>query len=138
MGGLMKHHGARGTMTVEAAIVLPLLILLTLALIEYGWMFLKIQQLTHAARTGARLAVTADATTAQVQTAITNLLTTAGLDSSGYTVSINPNDVSAVEVGEQITVGVTVPYANINLTDAPLIAVPTLVGGSVTMAKEGP
>ena len=43
-----------GLATIEMAMVLPLLMLLTLGVIEYGWMFLKSQQITNAARQGAR------------------------------------------------------------------------------------
>ena len=42
---------------VEAAIVFPILLMLTLGAIEYGWLFLNAQQVTNAARQGARIAI---------------------------------------------------------------------------------
>lgn len=125
-------------MTVEAALVLPLLILITFGLIEYGWLFLKAQQINNAARHGARLAVTPDATTAQVQEAIDALMAEAGLGDSGYTKTISPANVSDAAPQSQVSVTVSVPYQNIEIAGVPLIPVPSSLVGSVTMAKEGP
>lgn len=133
-----RHRRQRGTSLVEMAIVLPLLLLVLFGMIEYGWIFLKSQQLTNAARHGARIAVTPDATTAQVQTAIDSLMADADLDGSGYSITITPGDVSTPAVGEPIEVSISVPYANIGITNAPLILVPNTIGGRITMAKEGP
>lgn len=127
-----------GLATVEAALVFPLLILLTLGVIEYGWLFLKSQQVTNAARNGARLAITPDATTQEVMNAIDSLMAAADMGSSGYTVSIVPGDVSAPAVGEAIYVQVTVPCANISIINTPLLPTPVSLQTSVAMAKEGP
>ena len=42
----------RGATLVEMAVVFPLLLMVTLGAIKYGWLFLKAQQMTNAARTG--------------------------------------------------------------------------------------
>ena len=55
-----------GAALVEMAIVIPVLLLLTLGLIEYGWVFYKVSQLNQAARHGVRTAVRPDATTDNV------------------------------------------------------------------------
>lgn len=138
MAAIARDRPRRGLVAVEAAIVLPLLLLLTFALIEYGWLFMKTQQMTNAARRGARLAVRADSTTSEVQAAIAAIMTTAGLEGSGYVVTISPADVGALESGEPLTVQITVPYANVTLTGLPFVPVPANLKGSVTMAKEGP
>lgn len=125
-----------GTTMVEAALVFPLLLLLTLGAIEYGWLFLKAQQTTHAAREGARIAIRAGLTDPDVvNNAIDYLMTAAGI--SGYTTTISELDVAA---GEHVTVQITVPCGeNIVLIDAPLLLpVPENLGAAVTMAKEGP
>ena len=135
----MRTMKARtGLATVEAAIVFPLLVLLTMGLIEYGWMFLKAQQTTHAARRGARVAVRADGTNEEVQAAISSLMESAGMGSSGYVVSITPGDVSAIPATETVTVQVSVPYTNVTLAGTPIVPVPSTLNASVTMAKEGP
>ena len=40
-----KNKSRRGTMVVEAALILPLLLILTFGGIKYGWLFIKWQQL---------------------------------------------------------------------------------------------
>ena len=126
----------RGIALIEMAIVLPVLILMTLGLIEYGWMFLQAQQITNAARQGARVGATIDAGAADVVTAISNAMTNAGLSSSGYQVTVTPSDVSGLGVGESFTVNVSVTYANIGL-DMPLVPTPVTLQSTVSMMKEG-
>jgi Flp pilus assembly protein TadG len=133
-----KRTCCRGLATVEAALVFPLLILLTLGVIEYGWLFLKVQQLTNAARNGARIGIRPDATSQDVIDVIDTLMASAGMDSSGYTITISPSDVSAQMVGEAVNVEITVPCLNIVIIGAPLLPTPTNLQASVTMAKEGP
>ena len=77
----------RGTATIEAAIMLPLLLLLTLGVIEYGWMFLKAQQTTNAARHAARIAIRPDSSNTDVINVIDQIMTSAEMGSSGYSVT---------------------------------------------------
>ena len=132
-----SHCNRRGIVLVETALVFPLLILLTLGLLEYGWMFLKSQQLTNAARHGARIGITADATNADVNAAIQALMDTAGMGGSGYTVTFTPGDAAAMDAGETLTITVSVSYANVDL-GLPLVPVPTNLKALVSMAKENP
>lgn len=131
-----KHDQRRGVALIEAALVFPILLLLTFGLIEYGWLFLRMESISNAARRGARVAVTPDATSSDVSSAIAVMMTDGGLGDSGYTVTLSSLDV---EPGEIVTVHIVVPnYENISLTDAPLIPVPDQIERHVTMAKEGP
>jgi Flp pilus assembly protein TadG len=111
------------------ALLLPLLLLILMGILEYGWMFWKNQEINNAARHGARTAVIEGATTGDVTTAIDTLMDRAGLASSGYTIEIEPADVFIAEPGSLITVTVTVPYANITLTGVPMLPVPDDLGG---------
>ena len=77
------------------------------------------------------------ATNAQVTSAIGALMTSAGMGGSGYTVTLTPTDVSTVLPGNTITVKITVPYTNIDLTGAPLVPTPTSLIEETTMVKEG-
>jgi len=126
-----------GTVLVEAALVFPLLLLLTLGAIEYGWLFLKSQQITNAARQGARVAVRDGATTQDVLTTIDNLMAAADMAKSGYQVVIAPS--VSVSPGFPVNVRVTVPCANVVLINAPaLLPTPTTLRAAVSMVKEGP
>lgn len=131
---LRRHEG--GLAVLEAALIFPLLLLLTFALIEYSWVFLNSQQLGGAARHGVRVGVLETATSAQVQAAVDALLDQANLADSGYTLVVSPTDVSSLLPGETLTVTITVPYANIALTGFPL-PLPANLVGQASMAKEG-
>ncbi len=131
-----KQTRYRGLAVVEVALVLPLLLLLTFGAIKYGWLFLKAQQITNAARLGARLAILPNATTDDVLNAIKSLMESAGMDESGYAVTITPG--IDLELGEVLNVKITVPIANIDIMDMPLFPQGGSLGASVTMAKEGP
>ncbi len=137
---MIKRHRKcdqrRGVVLIEAALVFPILLLLTFGLIEYGWLFLRMESLSNAARRGARMAVTPDATNSDVVSAIGNMMTYSGLEDSGYTVTVSSLDV---DPGETVTVRIVVPnYQNIMLIQSPMIPVPDQIERGVTMAKEGP
>ena len=134
-----KGKRSRGAAAVEAALVLPMLLLVTFGALKYGWLFLRAQQITNAARYGARVAVRADASTDDVTTSIANLMTAAGMGDSGYNVTITQEGVAwdELQAGNAITVTVTVPGANIDIMNVPLFPDVGDVGASVTMAKEG-
>jgi len=126
-----------GIVLVEMALLLPLLLLVTLGAIEYGWMFLKSQQLANAAREGARIGATPDATNAEVMASVNSVMTAANMDTSGYAVNISPA-AGGLPSGNNLSVTVTVAYANIDLMGVPLIPVPANLSASTSMNKEGP
>lgn len=127
----------RGLVLVEAALVFPLLLLLTVGLLEYGWMFLQYQRITNAARHGARLGVLPDATNAEVEAAIAALMDAGGMAGSGYTVTFSPADIAFPQPGETLRVTINVLYENIDL-GMPLVPLPTNLEASATFSKEGP
>jgi Flp pilus assembly protein TadG len=127
----------RGIALIELAIVLPLLMLITFGVMEYGWMFTTTAEVTNAARHGARLGVRPDADSAQVTADIDTFMDAAGLGDSGYEVTLTPAEVADLLPGETFTVLITVPYENVELTGFPL-PTPESLKAQVTMAKEGP
>lgn len=127
----------RGTVLIEMAIALTLLLILTFGLIEYGWLFQKAQHTSNAARQGARIGATADATSADVVAAVDAAMTAGGVSSADYTVTLVPNDPGALEPGQFLEVQVALNYDNVSL-GFPLVPVPSTVTQATTMAKEGP
>ena len=134
---MVRQSARRGNLLVETAIVLPLLLVLTLGLLEYGWLFLKAQQITNASRQGARVGARADATVAEIAAAVEGAMAAGGMAASGFALVITPVDPSALNAGETLTVEISVPYANIGL-GVPLVPTPTALDATVTMAREGP
>ena len=135
-----RFSGGRrgGTMTVEAALLFPLVLTLTFGLIEYGWMFLKQQQITNTARQAARVAATVDATTSQVTSQITSMMSGYGLGSSSYSTTITPANVASATRGQQVSVAISITYSNIEITGFTLLPLPSTISANVSMEKEGP
>lgn len=135
---LKNAHRRRGLALTEMALLLVLLLMLVFGVMEYGWMFLKLHEVTNSSRRGARLAVLPDATNQEVQDAITSLMTAAGMGSSGYQVNISAADITLLNRGDPLTISVSVPYTNVGLLGMPWFPEPTNLVASVSMAKEGP
>jgi Flp pilus assembly protein TadG len=131
----------RGLATVEMALLTPILLVLTFAVIEYGWMFFKQQQITNATRAGARLAATPSATVGQVQARVDALLGPSGANITGYTTTVA--DINTVP-GRTLSVTVSVPYSNITITHMtnPAMVIylpaPATLSAKMVMGKEGP
>lgn len=134
-----KYRKSRGVVTIEAALVFPILLLLTFGMIEYGWLFLRMETMTNASRRGARVAAMPDATSGEVNAVIDDIMDASGINVTNYQVTISPSDISSLNPGDPITVNVTVPdYDSISLTGSPLLPVPQQIQAEMTIAKEGP
>jgi Flp pilus assembly protein TadG len=88
MASLKKrlHDCESGTVLIEAAISLPLLLLVVLGIADFGRLFQQYEVLTNAAREGARVAVLPDYMDADAIARVNQYLTAGGLDSSVATV----------------------------------------------------
>lgn len=137
MAFLNRRPARRGLALVELALVLPVLILLLFGVMEYGWMFLKLQEVTNTARMGARRSVIPDATNAEIDGIIAARMTALGMGDSGYTVQTLPIDITVADRGEPVMLTVIVPYEAIELLGMSIFPVPAQLRASVTMAKEG-
>lgn len=52
----MQRSAERGATMVEFALILPMLLLVLMGIIEFGWVFTQAMEVRHAAREGARIA----------------------------------------------------------------------------------
>ena len=135
-----KMKKCSGLAILESAIVLPLLLLVSLGAIKYGFLFLKAQQVTNAARNGARTAIRHDADNTSVVNAVEALMVRAGMPT--YTLTMTPTDVHRlaeppVSVGQSVEVRIVVLAENVDILRVPLFPNPDSIGATVTMAKEG-
>ena len=71
---LKRFRSQRGTALLETAITLPLVLLVCVAIFEFGRAYQTWQVMTNAAREGARVAVLPDSTDAQVTDAVRNYM----------------------------------------------------------------
>src|ERR687887_1455349 len=70
---------------IEFAVVVPVLLMFVLGIIEYGRMLMVAQVTTNGSREGARYAVQADTTPAQVDTYVRNYLKSASIPDAAIT-----------------------------------------------------
>ena len=72
---MKRFKNQRGAALLETAITLPLILLITVGIFEFGRAYQTWQVLTNAAREGARIACLPDTTDTQVTTTVRNYLT---------------------------------------------------------------
>jgi hypothetical protein len=125
-----KRPRHRGTTLVEMAVVFPLLLMVTLGALKYGWLFLRAQQITNAARQAARMAILPDANLDEVKAAIGFFMAGAGFK----TYTLDPALVSVA--GPIVTIGIRVDPATVDLLPG-YLPEPASLYAAVTMAKEG-
>jgi Flp pilus assembly protein TadG len=100
----------RGTALLETAMTLPLLLIVSVGIFEFGRAFQTWQVLTNAAREGARMAVLPNSTDANVKARVQSYLTKGQLNA---TPGIVLNPASTVDIGGGVTAKsslVTVSY----------------------------
>lgn len=119
----------RGQSLVEFALVLPIILLLSLGVLEYGWMLNTKITVTAATREGARAAsvLGKDATDAELDS-------TATLVAERYMgVTLGVDDVTVSTPGDDITI-------NLSYVKAPLVGIyiktPMTISSQVTMKRE--
>ena len=138
-----SNKSQRGTMVVEAALILPLLIILTFGGIKYGWLFIKWQQVTNVARHAVRYSVRPSASSADTITLIDELMTKADMDKANVnytpTVSYGADDYPlGTLVGDEVTVQIVVPVPDVDILKLTgLLPTPDTLTATMTMSKEG-
>jgi Flp pilus assembly protein TadG len=112
------HHCRSGGAVLEMALVLPILVMLTFGISEYGYFFFLKNTFQGAAQAGVRAAVPYSSTNANVvgtTGVVTEMLTAAGISSSNYTVTISPANVSGLSAGTNITVTITATWGTVGV-----------------------
>ena len=132
-----KANRLHGAMLVEAALVLPLMLLVTFGAIKYGWLFLKAQQITNAARHGARMAVLPDVSDSEVITSVTDVLAGAHIVVSGGEIVITRGLDVSLDEHTAVNVQITIPSERVDILKIPLFPEVGDISASVTMAREG-
>ena len=131
MKGRLKSE--RGAELIEFALIFPLLLLILLGIIDFGFLFQRYEVLTNATREGARLAVLPGYNTADVTSRVCDYLITGGVPTTGCPNPTNPvinvvDDTVTVPNGPVIGVKrVTLVYDHNFMFIGPIIA---LMGGS--------
>jgi Flp pilus assembly protein TadG len=123
----------RGAALLETAITIPLLLLISVAIFEFGRAYQTWQVLTNAAREGARVAVLSDKTDADVQSAVTNYMKTGGLPKyAAAAVIINRSVPLGANTASQITINYPFQFMVLNPV-VKLVKKGSTLGAPITM-----
>jgi Flp pilus assembly protein TadG len=97
MAAMRDARSERGAVLIEFALVFPLLLLVTLGIIDFGLMFQRYEVLTNAAREGARVSVLSGYSSDDVETRVEQYLQATSL--SDLTVNTSVAAPSTVNLG---------------------------------------
>ncbi len=76
---MKRMRGEKGAALIEAAVTVPIILLISVGIFEFGRAYQTQQVLTNAAREGARVAVIEGTTDADVRTRVRDYVTRGGL-----------------------------------------------------------
>lgn len=123
MAGRLKSE--RGAELIEFALIFPLLLLLIVGMVDFGFMFQRFEVLTNAAREGARIAVLPGYATADVQARVGNYVTSGGVPSApgNPTVAVLSCSIAAGAATPLSGKRVSVTYSHSYLFLGPIAAI---------------
>lgn len=104
-----RIRNERGAALLEAAITIPLILLISVAIFEFGRAFQTWQVLTNAAREGARIAVINGTTDEQIETRVRDYLDGGGL-SLARSESVGVQVQRDVAMGQSNASRITITY----------------------------
>jgi Flp pilus assembly protein TadG len=129
----------RGTALIETAMTLPLVLLVSVSIFEFGRAYQTWQVLTNAAREAARIAVLPGTTTADINARVQAYLTAGQLENpTSATVNIESKTIS-IGLGTAASTRITVnyPFSFIVLNPvAKLVVSNSTLGGAFTMSSQ--
>lgn len=101
----------RGTAAVEMAIVLPLFFVIVLSTLTLAQFIYHRKSVVIATAEGTRIAAQRQATAAEVQTIVQQILTSRRI--TGATVTVSPPSITTLNPGDVITVTTSAPFTGI-------------------------
>ena len=125
----------RGAALVEAAITIPLILLISVGIFEFGRAYQTWQVLTNAAREGARLAVINGSTDADVTTRVRSYMQSGSLPNYGTaTVTITRGvALTGADTGSQIQIDYPFQFMVLNPVVRLVVPSDTTTGAPITM-----
>ena len=132
----MRTHlrkNERGAALIETAITIPIILLISVGIFEFGRAYQTWQVMTNAAREGARIAILADKTDTDVQSAVTNYMKNGGLPKyASATINIERTVPMGTSTASKVTINY--PYQFMVLNGVVRLVTPTsTTGAPITM-----
>ena len=130
---LKRLRNQRGAALIETAITIPLVLLVSVSIFEFGRAYQTWQVLTNAAREGARVAVLEQYTDAQVTSVVRNYLTSGRLTNAATaTILVVRNEPFGSSTASRITVNYPFQFMVLNPV-ARLVRSTSTAGTPLTM-----
>jgi Flp pilus assembly protein TadG len=130
---LKRVRNQRGAALIETAITIPLVLLVSVSIFEFGRAYQTWQVLTNAAREGARVAVLESYTDAAVTSTVRNYLTSGQLTNAGTaSITVVRNVPFGATTASRITVNYPFQFIVLNPV-AKLVRKSSTVGTPLTM-----
>ncbi|HXH07878.1 MAG TPA: TadE family protein, partial [Vicinamibacterales bacterium] len=129
-----SHNNERGAALVEAAVTIPILLLIAVGIFEFGRAYQTWQVLTNAAREGARYAVTPSSTTENTVAIVRDYMRGGGLP-DWETAAVNVTTDVPMNPGTGTRVTIRYPFSFIVLQPVARLVVPaSRAGEAITMS----
>ncbi len=132
--GLMKEQCRKGAAVVEFAIVGPLMIMLTMGMMEVGRAVMVKQVMVNASREGARMAILPSASSQTVIAQVQSQLSAASIN--GTTVTLSPPSLDNAPAGTPVTVAISVNASQVSWIPNPAFTLNRTITTSTTMRRE--
>ena len=126
----------RGAAMVEMALILPIFLLLTVGLIEFGRAFMVQQMVTNASRDGARLGSLPGIGNSEVEASVRQSLTVGRIDSNVVRVTVTPTNLQEAQTGAQVRVGIQVAFQDVSWMPAPWFLGQANLSSETVMRRE--
>ena len=132
MANRLENDSERGANLVEFAILAPLLIIMVLGIVEFGWLFGQFNDVRHGAREGARFAAVDGGTENDIQQRVCTSM-------DGLSAGISELRIQLIDSGTAASVSTIRVEADVDsLSGAPLISsfLPSMLNSEVDFALE--
>ena len=134
---MKRLKSARGAALLEAALTLPLMLLVSVSIFEFGRAYQTWQILTNAVREGARVAVLPNEAPADVQARVRSYMVGGQLPNAATaTVSVTPTQIAigaTIAAGSRVTVNYPFQFIVLQPVAQLVVSGSTLGAGPVTM-----
>ena len=124
-----------GAAVVEFAVVAPVMILITMGMMEVGRMVMVKQLMINVSREGARAAVLPGATTEEVTAMIREQLTDVSIPDSAQ-ITLSPSILSSAAAGSPVTVSISISADDVSWVPNPKFSADRSIIAATTMRKE--
>lgn len=102
-------NNQRGAALIETAITIPIILLISVAIFEFGRAYQTWQVVTNASREGARIAVIAGTSDDDITNAVRSYMTNGALSNAGIA-QININRTAPLTIGNGSQITVNYPF----------------------------